>query len=152
MRTSVFSTGNWRPPGRARSRSASPTVGEQLRHEAGAYLEKHGRAEFDIPGITFGTRFDGSPIIVSDGLAPPPDSANTYVPSASPGGRAPHLWLGEDRSLFDMFAFVTAAEARDLYEAPLALIRPDQVVAWRGFDDTNAAEAMSVVTGRQTRS
>jgi hypothetical protein len=57
-------------------------VGEQLGREAGAYLEKHGRAEFDIPGITFGTRYDGSPIIVADGLAPP-DSANTYVASAS---------------------------------------------------------------------
>jgi hypothetical protein len=90
----------------------------------------------------------------------------------SPGGRAPHLWLPDGRSLFDMFGFewtllrlgaspptgdrliraagqlnvglavvdVVAVEARDLYEAPLALIRPDQVVAWRGFDDGNAAE------------
>jgi hypothetical protein len=43
-------------------------------------------------------------------------------------------------------------EARELYEAPLALIRPDQVVAWRGFDDGNAAEVMSVVTGRSASS
>ena len=102
----------------------------------------------------------------------------------SPGGRAPHLWLPDGRSLFDMFGFewtllrlgaspptgdrliraagqlnvglavvdVVAAEARELYEAPLALIRPDQVVAWRGFDDGNAAEVMSVVTGRSASS
>ena len=49
--------------------------GEELRREAGVYLETHGRAEFDIPGITFGTRYDGSPILWNDGSAPPPDAA-----------------------------------------------------------------------------
>ena len=52
--------------------------GEQLRREAGEYLERHGRAEFDIPGITFGTRYDGSPVIVPDG-------------SAAAAGRGQHL-------------------------------------------------------------
>jgi FAD binding domain-containing protein/aromatic ring hydroxylase-like protein len=154
-------------------------LGDQLRREAGEYLERHGRAEFDIPGITFGTRFDGSPVIVSDGSVAPPDSANTYVPTASPGGRAPHLWLANGRSLFDLFGFewtllrlgqappagehaVSAArrlgidlhvldlpsqEAHDLYEAPLALIRPDQVVAWRGSTDAAAASALAVALG-----
>ena len=56
--------------------------GEELRREAGSYLERHGRAEFDIPGITFGTRFDGSPVLWADGSAPPPDSANTHTPCA----------------------------------------------------------------------
>ncbi len=32
-------------------------------------------------------------MIVSDGSQPPPDAANTYVPSACPGGRAPHAGL-----------------------------------------------------------
>ena len=36
------------------------------------------RFEFNIPGITFGGRYDGSPIIVPDGTAPPPDAPNTY--------------------------------------------------------------------------
>jgi 2-polyprenyl-6-methoxyphenol hydroxylase-like FAD-dependent oxidoreductase len=155
-------------------------VGERLRREAGAYLEKHGRAEFNIPGITFGVRYNGSPVVVSDGSDPPPDSANRYEPSASPGGRAPHLWLGEDRSLFDTFGFewtllrlgpappvadrlvraarrsridleivdVRSDEALQLYEAPLALIRPDQVVAWRGFSDSEAEAVVAAVTGR----
>jgi hypothetical protein len=39
---------------------------------------------------------------------------------------------------------VPSKEVRDLYEAPLALIRPDQVVAWRGFDDARA-DAVAVV-------
>ena len=154
-------------------------LGEQLRREAGAYLEQHGRVEFDIPGITFGTRYDGSPVIVSDGSDAPPDAANTYVPTASPGGRAPHLWLADNRSLFDAFNFewtllrlgpgppdaerlvgaaralgidlevvdVPSREARDLYEAPLALIRPDQVVAWRGFSDADGTAALAIALG-----
>jgi 2-polyprenyl-6-methoxyphenol hydroxylase-like FAD-dependent oxidoreductase len=80
-------------------------LGERLRREAGDYLERHGRAEFNIPGITFGTRYAESPVIVHDGSQAPPDAANSYEPSASPGGRAPHLWLDEGRSLFDAFGF-----------------------------------------------
>jgi 2-polyprenyl-6-methoxyphenol hydroxylase-like FAD-dependent oxidoreductase len=79
--------------------------GANARRAAGAYLGAHGRAEFDIPGITFGARYDQSPIIINDGTASPPDTANTYVPSACPGGRAPHVWLSADRSLFDSFGF-----------------------------------------------
>jgi 2-polyprenyl-6-methoxyphenol hydroxylase-like FAD-dependent oxidoreductase len=154
-------------------------IGERLRRDAGEYLERHGRAEFNIPGITFGTRYDGSPVIVADGSEAPPDTANDYVPSAAPGGRAPHMWLEDGRSLFDLFGFewtllrlgpgppegdgaVAAARelgadlevvdvqsqgARDLYEAPLALIRPDQVVAWRGSADADAAPALSTALG-----
>ena len=138
-------------------------AGEEARRRAGAYFEAHGRAEFNIPGITFGGRYDGSPAIVSDGSAPPPDRAQIYVPSACPGGRPPHLWLGEGNSLFDRFGpewtllrlgnakgealmeesrvdlrvvDLASAEARDLYDADLVLIRPDQVVAWRGSSAT----------------
>jgi 2-polyprenyl-6-methoxyphenol hydroxylase-like FAD-dependent oxidoreductase len=144
-------------------------AGNEARHVAGAYLDQHARREFNIPGITFGGRYDGSPIIVSDGSTPPPDAANVYVPSACPGGRAPHAWLDgqlwpEDGvSLYDLFGFewtllqfdqtapdvapmreavralgvdirivMLPADLRDLYEADLVLIRPDQVVAWRG--------------------
>ncbi|WP_445221215.1 FAD-dependent oxidoreductase [Bradyrhizobium sp. Pa8] len=137
--------------------------GSEARREAGVYLERHARAEFNIPGVTFGGRYDGSPIIVSDGSKPPPDAANVYVPSACPGGRAPHAWLEDGASLYDLFGFewtllqfgevasahaaatdavrtlgvdlklVTLPESlRDLYDADLALIRPDQIVAWRG--------------------
>ncbi|WP_027517133.1 FAD-dependent oxidoreductase [Bradyrhizobium sp. WSM1417] len=138
-------------------------AGDEARRTAGVYLEQHARAEFNIPGVTFGGRYDGSPIIVSDGSQPPPDAANVYVPSACPGGRAPHAWLEDGVSLYDLFGFewtllqfgeVMSAQAsfaesiraigadvklvtlpkslRDLYEADLALIRPDQIVAWRG--------------------
>ncbi len=140
------------------------SVGAAARREAGIYLEAHARAEFNIPGVTFGGRYDGSPIIASDGTVPPADAANSYTPSACPGGRAPHIWLGDGRSLYDLFGFewtllrfrperapmsdltdaaraagldltvvdVAHDDARDLYAADAALIRPDQIVAWRG--------------------
>lgn len=79
--------------------------GAAARAEASAYFDRHGRSEFNIPGITFGTRYDGSPLLVPDGSVPPPDRVNEYTPSACPGGRAPHVWLDNGRSLFDAFGF-----------------------------------------------
>lgn len=154
------------------------TAGAEARRRAGEYFARHGAAEFDIPGITFGGRYDGSPAIAGDGSTPPPDRANVYEPSACPGGRPPHLWLDDARSLYDAFGFewtllrlggnsgsafqaeamrarveldvvdLKSEEARDLYEADLALIRPDQIVAWRGNDDREAAAIVAKLTGR----
>jgi 2-polyprenyl-6-methoxyphenol hydroxylase-like FAD-dependent oxidoreductase len=147
--------------------------GDRQRAEASVYFNAHARREFNIPGVTFGGRYDGSPIIVSDGTSPPPDSANEYKPSACPGGRPPHLWLDDGRSLYDLFGFewtllqldpkidaapfAAAAQAlgldlkivtldveaaRELYQAPLALIRPDQIVAWRGAQARGAEKVL----------
>lgn len=168
---------------------ASPAIesegpaGEAARKRAGAYLAQHGRAEFNIPGFTFGARYDGSPVIVDDGTKPPPDIPTVYVPSGKPGGRAPHTWQADGSSLFDHFGFdwtllcfvpgdevparfrneaerggvdlvcldmCADAVAADLYEAPYALIRPDQVVAWRGDgqEPNIAARVFSLVLGR----
>ncbi|HEY7241859.1 MAG TPA: FAD-dependent oxidoreductase [Burkholderiales bacterium] len=163
------------PPREIEEESAA---GSLARRDAGEYLARHGAAEFNIPGITFGGRYDDSPAIVSDGSTPPPDRPNVYMPSACPGGRPPHLWLADGRSLFDAFgfewtllrlgnaqgaAFEAAArrlgldlavfepggdEARELYGAELALVRPDQVVAWRGNDERAAHSVFSRLTGR----
>ncbi|HZL60261.1 MAG TPA: FAD-dependent oxidoreductase [Stellaceae bacterium] len=155
-------------------------AGAAARQEAGDYLLRHARQEFDIPGITFGARYDSSSIVAGDGSSPPPDEPNIYVPSAVPGGRAPHLWLADGSSLFDKFGFeftllrlgshppecgalaraaaarkmplaivdIPGDEARDLYAADLALIRPDQIVAWRGdFLPDDPAALLARVTG-----
>ncbi len=42
---------------------------------------------------------------------------------------------------------VASNDARDLYEAPLALIRPDQIVAWRGQTDTEARKILAIALG-----
>lgn len=139
-------------------------AGAQERKRIGEYFADHGRREFNIPGITFGGRYEKSKIILSDGTDPPPDLPNTYQQSACPGGRAPHFWLKSGESGFDLFGKdwtllclrsipseteglrraasrfgcvldvvdVSGIEARELYEADFALIRPDQIVAWRG--------------------
>ena len=153
--------------------------GLAARAVASDYLNGHVRREFNIPGVTFGGRYDASPIIVNDGTTAPPDAANSYQPCATPGGRPPHAWLPDGRSLFDTFhsewtllvlgpepadtaAFETAGQAMGielkvvhqgsgeilaLYEAPMVLIRPDQIVAWRGHDAQQATAILAQVLG-----
>jgi len=156
------SIGLYRPPAGLEDETAE---GAAIRAEAGAYLERHARMEFDIPGITFGGRYDGSPLIADDAETPPPDAANVYRPTSVPGGRAPHLWLDDGASLYDRFGFgftlldtgeraaqdaaslaaaiaraglpltllsLPVAQARELYPRRFTLVRPDQIVAWRG--------------------
>ncbi|WP_372658423.1 FAD-dependent monooxygenase, partial [Hydrogenophaga sp.] len=47
-------------------------AGQAAREVASTHLNAHVRQEFNIPGITFGGRYDGSPIVVPDGSTPPP--------------------------------------------------------------------------------
>jgi hypothetical protein len=43
---------------------------------------------------------------------------------------------------------VTADGARELYGADLALVRPDQIVAWRGNRSAEAANVLRQATGQ----
>jgi 2-polyprenyl-6-methoxyphenol hydroxylase-like FAD-dependent oxidoreductase len=154
--------------------------GEAERQRASEYLNEHARLEFNIPGVTFGGRYDGSPVIAGDGAPLPADEPNAYTATASPGGRPPHAWLEDGHSLFDLFhsewtllalgpgapataAFEAAAQAlaldlrvvrlpnphlRALYAMPLVLIRPDQIVAWRGASAHDAMRVLEHLTGR----
>jgi hypothetical protein len=141
-------------------------AGDEARRKAGEMLTTFGD-QFASIGVQLGARYDGSPVIDSDG-APPADSFVTYTPSSVPGGRTPHFWLDNGckrgSSLFDQLglgftllrlgprapdasAMIAAAarrniplklldipddDTRDLYDCSLALVRPDQYVAWRG--------------------
>ncbi|NEH57649.1 hypothetical protein GR198_18060 [Rhizobium leguminosarum] len=158
---------------------ADSDLGSDLRREAGSYLEAHGRSEFNIPGVTFGARYDHSPVILAEGEGQAPDLPDVYVPNAAPGGRAPHVWLSSQTSLFDRFGFewtllrlrpssspgtefVAAARMAGMdltvvdieedqlpaiYREPLVLIRPDQVIAWRGDGDGDAVHIIETVLG-----
>ncbi len=75
---------------------------DQVRKQLGTALHQHVRNEFNIPGLQLGLRYEGSPIVANEAEAPTPDQPNTYVPTARPGARAPHIWLG-DKSIFDLF-------------------------------------------------
>lgn len=135
--------------------------------------------EFASLGIQLGARYDGSPVVVGDGTAPPPDRPEEYVPTACPGGRAPHVWLPDGASLYDRLGSgftllrlrsgapdtaplaaagaargvpvsvldVPVDEARDLYGCDLALVRPDQHVAWRGDRLPDATGLWDTVAG-----
>jgi hypothetical protein len=159
---------------------ADTAEGEAERKIATQQLNDHARLEFNIPGVTFGGRYDGSPIIAKEDVARPPDEPNCYIPTAIPGGRPPHKWLEDGRSLFDLFHsewtllvlgeqdvphadFESAAhdlsmdmkvvrlastDLKELYEAALVLIRPDQIVAWRGSNANDAHAILAKLTGR----
>src|SRR5262249_35694434 len=71
-------------------------AGEAARREVSSHVATMGE-EFASVGVQLGSRYDGSPIIVSDGTAPPSDNFVRYTPSGVPGGRAPHYWLGTGR-------------------------------------------------------
>ncbi|MCK9920302.1 FAD-dependent oxidoreductase [Microbacteriaceae bacterium K1510] len=140
--------------------------GNRVRAELGRHLSTFGD-EFASLGVQLGARYDGSPIVVEGGT-PPSDNFADYIPSSVPGGRAPHVWLGQGRdlgsSLFDHLGVgftmlrlggrahdiarveaaahalgvpfkildVPGTDARELYGCDLALVRPDQHIAWRG--------------------
>jgi 2-polyprenyl-6-methoxyphenol hydroxylase-like FAD-dependent oxidoreductase len=144
---------------------AAGEEGDRVRAQVGARIRADKLREFHTLGVVLGYHYAGSPIIVGDGTQPPARDFVNYVPSATPGCRAPHAWLHDGTSLYDHlgpgFTLLVAADAEpgdvdaarreaqahgvplkvlphpapalpDLYRARLALIRPDQHVAWRG--------------------
>ena len=137
--------------------------GDEARRVFGeAYTQMMKREWFTLH-IHLGYRYDQSTIIVDDGTHAPDDPPCVYTQNATPGSRAPHVWLKPGVSTLDLFGkgFVLLrferdarvahfadealnrcaplavididhAEARALYAAPLVLVRPDGMVAWRG--------------------
>ena len=152
--------------------------GAAARAEAAVAIKESKAAEFYGLGVVLGICYHNSPIVVDDGTPVAPPSRD-YTPSAAPGCLAPHAWLPDGRSLYDLFgigltllvigdghdeAILAArreaaasgapltvlalddARLAALYGAPLALIRPDQIVAWRGA--TWRDGLLDIVTGR----
>lgn len=154
--------------------------GQAIRTEVSALIRETKRREFYALGIVLGYRYLHSPVIVDDGSSAEWVMSRDYTPSAAPGALAPHRWLADGQSLYDLFGagftlLVTDGRAasdaeqarRDaeaagipltvvvqddetllaLYEARMALIRPDQHVAWRGERWPGAA-VLETVSGR----
>ena len=148
--------------------------GERARSEFGERYTQMMKREWFAVGIHLGYVYEGSPVIVPDGTPPPPDEVQTYTQTARPGSRAPHVWLGPDRSTLDLFGrgfallvfegsgqtLARAAtmrgvpldtvrieneEARRVYERRLVLVRPDGHVAWRADTDPTEREALRIV-------
>ncbi len=75
--------------------------GAEERARTGVHLADHARREFLIPGIHLGVRYEGSALVTPDGTAEPADTSEAYAPTARPGHRLPHMWLGKNDALFD---------------------------------------------------
>lgn len=149
-------------------------TGAAARRDMGERLVAKVGAEFRTIGLQIGYRYEGSPICIPDGTQPPPDEPATYVPSARPGARAPHIWLADGRSILDLFGRgyallrfagapdtteieraaahrivplqvfdVDDADAADMYQRRLVLVRPDGHVAWRA--DAAPADALGLI-------
>lgn len=120
--------------------------GAAVRARVGAFLMQTRRREFYTLGTVLGLCYSGSPILAAEkGAQPCPHDGETYTPCASPGCLAPHAWLEDGRSLYDLFgegftlvvgsgideASVTSAQ-RDAQAigVPLAVVRlTDQPIA-----------------------
>lgn len=57
-------------------------------------------------GTVLGQRYDESPLTIRDDWVAPPYSGSEYWHHASPGHRAPHLWLDDGTPLLDHFGEV----------------------------------------------
>ncbi len=77
--------------------------GDQARQTFGDAYTQMMKQEWFTPGIHLGYVYENSPVIVPDGTPAPPAEVMTYTQTARPGSRAPHLWLGPDRSTLDLF-------------------------------------------------
>ena len=121
---------------------ADTPEGEALRRETGDRILATKSREFLTLGTVLGLGYEDSPVIVSDGTPPPLRDGKVYTPSARPGSLAPHAWLQDGRSLYDLFGpgltLIAAEEApsQDIIAAeaeakavgaPLSIVRPDGV-------------------------
>jgi hypothetical protein len=77
--------------------------GQALRARIGPALVENVGRMFRTDGLQIGYRYDPSPICIADGTPDVADDPETYIPSARPGARAPHVALGDGRSTLDLF-------------------------------------------------
>ena len=140
-------------------------TGDAIRAKLGAGIAASKGREFNTLGTVLGLGYANSPVVCGEDAPIPPHDSQVYRPDARPGYLAPHAWLDDGTSLYDLFgpgftliADKSAAQSEidkavtdarelnvpfivaqptdvpvaQLYGARLALIRPDQHVAWRG--------------------
>lgn len=135
--------------------------GARKRAALGEKIAAIGNAENESWGVELGYRYDGSPIIWREPVAPVVDPL-TYTPNTVPGARLPHVFLEPGVSVHDKlglyFSLIVLGDGdtndieraareldipltivrldrpdlRPIYERNFLLVRPDQHVAWRG--------------------
>ena len=90
-------------------RGAVPPDIELPGPEGDAVRARVGRAAYDLNlqqfccgGLNFGYFYDRSPIILYDGAEQPVYTMAEFTSSTVPGCRAPHFWLCDGRSVYDL--------------------------------------------------
>ena len=77
-------------------------AGDRVRESVKHMIVTEKAQEFASLGCQLGYRYENSPIVADDGSPWPEVSQPVYVPSAHPGCLAPHRWLADGRSLYDV--------------------------------------------------
>jgi hypothetical protein len=92
----------------AQRRAAPPEIempgpiGDAARARLGKELYDCHVQQYCCGGLNFGYFYPGSPIVAYDGETHPPYTLYMFTPSSVPGCRAPHVWLRDGRSLYDV--------------------------------------------------
>jgi 2-polyprenyl-6-methoxyphenol hydroxylase-like FAD-dependent oxidoreductase len=164
-----------------RQRKGTPPEVELPGPEGDAVRARVGQEAYDLNvhqyccgGLNFGYFYSQSPVIAYDDGEHPTYTMYDFTPSTVPGCRAPHFFLPNGQSLYDLLGpdysilrfdpavsidgIVQAAAHRglplvvvdlpaecagDLYRHKLALIRPDQHIAWRG--DSEPSDPLALI-------
>jgi len=160
---------------------APTATGDAARRAIGEQLVEENKKAWHRPGAHLGYIYHPSPIVVPDGTSVPADDTVGYEPTAFPGARAPHAWLGPGQSILDLFGGgfvllkfddvpsealeraaadravplivyrVTSLDAAALYVRKLVLVRPDGHVAWRGDSLPDPLTLIDTVRGAGSR-
>jgi 2-polyprenyl-6-methoxyphenol hydroxylase-like FAD-dependent oxidoreductase len=116
--------------------------GEALRTEVGALIQSTKGREFHTLGTVLGLAYEVSPIIAHEDGPAPEHTGQVYRPNARPGSLAPHAWLSDGRSIYDLFGQGFALIVSDLADKvevaaaesqaralriPLTVVRPEGV-------------------------
>lgn len=138
-----------------------------------------GNAENEGWGTEHGYRYESAIIMADEKGEAPAFSSEIYTPTTWPGSRLPHMFLPDGQPIFDLLGpdftllvlngaetdavssaarelgmplkivHIDNAQASQLYERALVLVRPDQHVAWRGDHlPDNPAVLLAGVAGR----
>jgi 2-polyprenyl-6-methoxyphenol hydroxylase-like FAD-dependent oxidoreductase len=82
---------------------AMDAEGEAVRIATGSEAYDLNVQQFCCEGLNFGYYYEGSPIIAHEDEPAPAYSMGSFTPSTIPGCRAPHFWLANGQSLYDLF-------------------------------------------------
>ncbi len=77
--------------------------GAAIRETLGKAIAANKGREFNTLGTVLGLSYEGSSIIAREPGERPAHDSERYTPSARPGSLAPHAWLEDGRSLYDLF-------------------------------------------------